>query len=190
MGFPFSRPYLSPFSYRLLPQLPIFLIRYRLQPLIRAILAGDFEGEVGEPAVGSCSVPVLDVGRDMDDIARQHLHGGFPFFLIPTFAGDADEHLSAAFRRMVDVPVVPAAGFEGYVGERNLLRRDGSEVAVPNEILRVCGVGFADGENHFALEGSLAIVALRVVGPDFLRHAEGSPGIWPAGVEGDVGEHL
>ena len=181
----------STFSFVcLLPQLPIFLIRYRLQPLIRAILAGDFEGEVGKPAIGSCSVPVFDVGRDMDDIARQHLHGGFPFFLIPTFAGDADEHLSAAFRRVVDVPVVPAAGFEGYVVERNLLRRDGSKVAIPNEILRVGGVGLADGENHFALEGCFAIVALRIISPDFLRHAEGSPSVRPAGVEGDVGEHL
>ena len=74
-----------------------------------------------KPAVSSRTVPVLYIGRYVDNVSREHLYGRFAFFLIPAFAGNADQHLSAAFGCMVDMPVVPAAWLESDIGERNLL---------------------------------------------------------------------
>ena len=98
------------------------------------------------------SVPVLHIRRDVDDIARKHLHGRLAFFLIPAPAGYADQHLPAAFRGVVNVPVVAASRLEGDIVERYLFLGYRSQIAVADEILRVCGVRFADGEYHFLLE--------------------------------------
>lgn len=99
----------------------IFVITDWLQPLVGSILACDLEGKVGKPTVGGCSVPVLHVGRNMDDRAWKDLLYRFPRFLIPTSASHTDKHLSAAFSGTVDVPIVAATGFEGDVGNGNLL---------------------------------------------------------------------
>ena len=99
----------------------IFVITYWLKPLVGSILACNLEGKVGKPTVGSSSVPVLHVGRNMDYCAGENLLCRFSRFLIPTSASHTDEHLSAAFSGTVDVPIVAATGFEGDVGNGNLL---------------------------------------------------------------------
>ena len=90
----------------------------------------------------------------------------------------------------MDVPVVAATRFEGYVGERYLVLADTSQVAIALEIFGVGSVRLADRENHLALEGCLGIVALHVVCPNFLCQAKGCPRLWPSGIEGDVGDDL
>ena len=40
-----------------------------LAPLVAALLAGILNGDMAEPTVGLCAVPVLDVRGDGDDIA-------------------------------------------------------------------------------------------------------------------------
>ena len=168
----------------------VFLVRDRFEPLVGRALAGNLEGEVGEPAVGRGAVPVLHVGRDVDHVARSEADGLLALLLVPAASGHADEHLPAALRGAVDVPVVAAAGLEGHVVEGNLLARDGGQIAVAREVFGVGRVGLADGEYHFALEGGLVACAGGVVGPYVLGHAEGGPGVGPSSVEGDVGEHF
>lgn len=160
----------------------------RLQPFVRGVLARDLERKMGEPAVGRRTVPMLYAGRDVDDRTGQNLHGRFALLLIPPAAGYADEHLAAALRRMVDVPVVAAARLEGDVGDLHLLLRKGSQVAVAGEVLRIGRIGFADGENHRALERRTRIIARRILGPDILGQPECRPGLGPAGIKSDMGD--
>ena len=56
----------------LLAQFVVFRVAHRFEPLVGAVLAGYLESKVGKPTVGSCAVPVLHVGRNVDDVA------GFP----------------------------------------------------------------------------------------------------------------
>ena len=57
-------------------------------------------------------MPVLDVGGNLDDIAGVQALRGLALFLVPALAIDADQYLSAAFARVVNVPVVAAARFK------------------------------------------------------------------------------
>ena len=91
---------------------------------------------------------------------------------------------------MVDVPVVATARLEGDVRDGDLLARDGSQVAVAGEILRVGRVGLADGEDHLPLEGRPGILTGRIRGPDLLGQPECRPRLGPPGVEADVGDDL
>ena len=47
-------------------QFDVILVRNRLQPLIGGVFAADLNGQVGEPAIRSRAVPVLDLGRNVD----------------------------------------------------------------------------------------------------------------------------
>ncbi len=122
-------------------------------------------------------------------------------FLIPAGAGDTDEHLSAAFVRVVDVPVVPAARFKRDVEGRDLVQRQRSEIALADEVLSVGVVRVADGQEQAVLrilfDGvELALVVLaattallfgRVLfGPDFLCQTENGPALRPAHIHGGV----
>ena len=64
----------------------------------------------------------------------------------------------------------------------------GGEVTVAYKIFGVRGVGFADWENHFALECSFGVIARYVVGPYFLRQTECCPGFRPSGIKGNVSD--
>ena len=86
----------------------ILCVADRLAPLVAAVLAGNLNGDMAEPAVGLRTVPVLDVRGDGDDIADAQALRGLALLLIPALAVDADEQLSAAALRVVDVPVVAA----------------------------------------------------------------------------------
>ena len=51
-------------------------------------------------------------------------------------------------------------------------------------------VGSPDGEHHLFLVPGLAVITGIIVCPDLLGHAEGRPGLGPAGVKGRVGQNL
>lgn len=86
------------------------------------------------------------------------------------------------------MPVVAASRFEGHVGKGHLLRRHACQIAVALEVFCISRVRFADGENHFALEGCLGVIALHLVGPHLLGLAESRPSLGPSGIEGHVGD--
>lgn len=69
---------------------------------------------MGKPAVRRSAVPVLYTGHNVDHIAGVQFLRLFALFLIVTAPGHADKDLSAAFVRLVDVPVVTAVNWTPY----------------------------------------------------------------------------
>lgn len=146
---------------------------------------------MGKPAVAGSTVPVLDVGRDMDHRARQNLYGSLTFLLILAAACDAYQHLTAALGGLMDVPVVAAGRLECNVGKGNLRITHAGKIALAGEIAGIGSVGFAHGEYLLAgklLDGSCG--SLRIVVPHILGEAEGRPCLGPAGIEGYMGYGL
>ena len=74
-----------------------------------SVFACNLERQMREPAVGCRAMPVLYIGRNVNDRSGQNLYRRFALFLIPAAPGHTDKHLSAAFRGFMDVPVVAAA---------------------------------------------------------------------------------
>ena len=82
---------------------------------------------------------------DINHHTRQQFDGFFAPFLIPSLARHTDQDLVHA---VMDVPVVAAPRFEGYIRERKhrLLalgqvgRMDGSQITVGTEVLGIAGV--------------------------------------------------
>ena len=89
----------------------ILCVADRLAPPVAAVLAGNLNGDMAEPAVGLRTVPVLDIRRNGDDIADAQTLRGLALLLIPALAVNTDEQLSAAALRLVDVPVVAAVNW-------------------------------------------------------------------------------
>ena len=58
-----------------------------------------------------------------------------------------EQDLAAALGRVVDVPVVAAAGLEGNVGYADLLAAEAGEVALADEVLSEGGVLLTAGED-------------------------------------------
>ena len=168
--------------------LVILLIAHSLLPLVGGVLARYFKGEVGKPAVFCSSVPMLHVGRNMDDCAWENLLCRLAFFLIPAASSYAYQHLPAALCGVVYVPVVTATWLEGNIEERYLTIRYFRKITVAFEVFGISSVGFANREEHLALECSLGIFAFHVLIPYLLCQIECSPGLWSTGVEGDVGD--
>ena len=129
----------------------ILCVADRLAPLVAAVLAGNLNGDMAEPAVGLCAVPVLDIRRNGDDIADAQTLRGLALLLIPALAVDADEQLSAAALRVVDVPVVAAARLKGDVCKKDGLLRIGQRIEEgrAGKILRVGGVFRAPAKDVF-----------------------------------------
>lgn len=63
---------------------------------------------------------VLFACRDIDDVFGIHLNGFFAPFLKISSAGDTDKNLPSAGSGLADVPVVPASGLKGDVGDAGL----------------------------------------------------------------------
>ena len=143
-----------------------------------------------EPAVGCRTMPVLYIGRNVNDRSGQNLYRRFALFLIPAAPGHTDKHLSAAFRGFMDVPVVAAARLESHVGNIHLLTRNRCEVTVAGEILGIRRVGFTDGENHFALECSFCILSGRLFRPYLFRQTECRPCLRPTRVKTDMRDNF
>ena len=83
-------------SFSLAVELGVLLVVDGLEPLVGAVLAGEAKGEVAEPAVGLGTVPVLDVGRDLHDVAGLEAARGLALLLVPALALDAGERLEVA----------------------------------------------------------------------------------------------
>ena len=130
-------------------------------------------------------MPVLDTGHNVDYIAGVQLLRLFAPFLIVTAPGHADKDLSAAFVRLVDVPVVAAAGFKGYIEDFDLRRGNRRKIALPAEILCEAVIGRADGEDHTVLV-QLLFVGAFLVCPDVLCHAECCPSLGPTRIKRSV----
>ena len=86
--------------------LRIHLICDGLAPLIACLRARNLEREMREPAVLLGTVPVLDACGNLDDIAGLEALWGPALLLIPALTGGTQQQLTAAARRVVDVPVV------------------------------------------------------------------------------------
>ena len=99
-----------------------------------------------EPAVRCGAVPVFDLGRNVYNIAGDEQLRGLARFLIVASSCHADKNLPAAGFRVVDVPVVAAARFKGYIVNANLLRRKRCEIALPDKIFRKGIIGCAMGK--------------------------------------------
>lgn len=54
----------------LLAQLAVRLFRHRFKPFVRSIFAWNLKSQVGKPAIRCCPMPVLYVGRNVNDISR------------------------------------------------------------------------------------------------------------------------
>ena len=142
-----------------------------------------------EPAVGRRAVPVLYAGRDIHHIAGVQFLRRLPPLLIIAAARHADQYLSAAIFRVMNVPVVAAARLEGHVEHLNLLRGNWREVAFADEILAEAVIGRADGENHGVLVRLPRRIRVRLH-PDLLGQPERRPRLGPARVERRMSQNL
>ena len=77
-------------------------------------------------------MPVLYLGRNVNHISRVQFLSGFAPLLIITPTAV-----------MVDVPVVPATGLKGHVGNRHAHITQGAQITGPAEILPGHRVGTA-----------------------------------------------
>lgn len=129
-------------------QFIIFLVGDGLAPVVRAAYAGDLDRDMGKPTVLFRAVPVLYSRGDSHDIAGLEALRRFALFLIPALAVNADEELSAAALRIVDMPVIAAAGLEGDIYEKHRFARVGEriEIALTDKVLRIGIVGLAQPE--------------------------------------------
>ena len=126
------------------------------------------------------------VRRNVDDRTGQNLLRGLALLLIPTTTGNAYEHLSAAFRGFMDMPVVAATRLESNVRERNLRVGDTGEIAFALKVFGVCGVRLTNRKYHFLLKAFFFSCRICRVSPDLLRYAESRPRIGPAGIKGSL----
>ena len=132
-------------------------------------------------------MPVLDVCRDLDDVAGMQALCRLALFLIPALALNADQHLAAALARVVDVPVVATARLKRDVADGQVIIGIGErlKIALTDKVLGKGGIGHAK-----AKEPAVTVGACGIVGIDLLGHVEGRPGVGPAGIEGDVCQKL
>ncbi len=94
----------------------VLFVAYGIEPVGCIRLRIALDSHMGEPAVGSGSVPVHYVGCDFDDIARKQPAGRLSFLLIVTDTCRSDQNLSAFVR----MPAVAAAGLESNVEHRDI----------------------------------------------------------------------
>src|SRR3982751_398148 len=97
-----------------------------------------------EPAIPRRSMPVLRLWCNIYYVASVQLTGRLSPFLIPATAGSHEKDLPAF---MVDVPVIPATGFEGHVSDRNPFGRQHLQIAGAGKVASVSLVLFSKAEN-------------------------------------------
>ena len=73
-------------------------------------------------------MPVLYLGRNVNHISRVQFLSGFAPLLIITPTRRTKKDLTAV---MVDVPVVPATGLKGHVGNRHAHITQGAQITGP-----------------------------------------------------------
>ena len=97
-----------PYSDLLACCLKIYCVVYGFQPFIGGFIPWNLYCQMREPAIRCCAMPVLYANRNIYYTAGTQLLCRFAPFLIVTSSGHADEDLSAAVFRMMNVPVVAA----------------------------------------------------------------------------------
>ena len=145
---------------------------------------------MSKPTVGSSSVPVFHIGRNMDNRTRQNLYRRFTFFLIPASTGYTDKHLSATFRCTVNMPVIAATWFKSNVRDIHLLARNRSKITVTNKILCIGCIGFANRENHLTLESCFGILTNNIFRPYSFCQIERCPRFRPTCIETYMSDNL
>ena len=99
---------------------------------------------MGKPTVLGGPMPVLDFRRDADYIAGVQLLGRLAPLLVVAPTSGTQEDLSAV---VVDVPVVPAGGFKGHIGDGDAaFTAQWMQVTGPAKILTCRSVGDRPGE--------------------------------------------
>ena len=93
-----------------------FVINW-FQPFVGCFRTWNAKCQMTEPAVLLGAVPVLDVGGNLNDIARLQTLRRLALFLIPAFAINADQDLTTATGCVMNVPVVAAAWFKSNVAD-------------------------------------------------------------------------
>lgn len=63
---------------------------------------------------------MLHTCRNIDAAARFHFYSIFSPFLVIAPPGNTDKNLSTAFVCVMNMPVIPAAGFKGYIENTHL----------------------------------------------------------------------
>ena len=82
-------------------QFGIRLIGHRLKPFGRRLFARHSHSEMGKPTIGGRTVPMLDIGRDIDHITRPQTASRLAPLLIPAFTGHTYQQLASARRGMM-----------------------------------------------------------------------------------------
>ena len=130
-------------------QLTIFLVCYRLAPLIGCLLARYFHCQMAEPAIRCSAMPMLNLCRNVDAVARFQFDCFLALFLIISTSGYAYKNLSATALCMMDMPVVPAARLKCDIEDSNLTGGYRCQIALSDEILCKCIVWLSNWEYHF-----------------------------------------
>ena len=95
-------------------------------------------------------MPVLDPGGHMYHISGLQLSRGAAPLLVPAFPGGDQQHLTAAFFRVVNVPIVAAPRLKGHIADADLLGGEHIQIALPHKLLRKCVIFLPNGEyTHF-----------------------------------------
>ena len=115
-------------------QFVILLVVNWFLPLVGCVLARYFKGEMGKPAVFCGTMPMLHVGRNMDDCAWEDFLCRLSFLLIPSTSGYTYQHLPSTLCSVVRVPVVTATRLKGNIEERYLTVRYLCQITVAFEV--------------------------------------------------------
>ena len=110
----------------------VFFIRHVFTPYGIRMYARSRDGDVGEPTVFPCAVPVLDISRDNNRNALFQFNRRLAFLYIPAFASDTDQNLlSSGSVRGMDMPAGPASRLEGHIAEVHFVKKTLQIIAQP-----------------------------------------------------------
>ena len=91
----------------------VVFVGHWFAPLVRGVLARYLNRQMLEPAIARRAVPMLDVRRDVDDVAGMQLACGLAPFLVPSAAGRDEQHLPSALVGMLDADLIAATTLDG-----------------------------------------------------------------------------
>ncbi len=131
-------------------QLAVFLICNGFEPLSGAVLTRNFNRDMRKPRIGFRAVPVPNIRGDNNNLPWGKAYGWFSVLAVPTLARHTDKHLTAVLVRVVDMPVVAAAGFKCHIRENDrafLTRVEHIQKRVSREVTRERVIWFALPEN-------------------------------------------
>lgn len=80
-------------------------------------------------------MPMLDIRRNIHNIAGQHFYSFLAPFLIISSSGNTNQNLSATVFCFMNMPIVSAFRLKGYIENTNLVFRNRGEKTLSAEIL-------------------------------------------------------